>query len=99
MLESAQVKFCNNKTAKCGNDSKAVSRVMKEILQRKKEIKLPIYWSAKGLATSFVQFVEDKVSNIRAGFYYMNNPYEFHIPFPERYSLDPLPTGYVQTGH
>ena len=33
MLESAQAKFYSNKTAECGNDSKAVSHVMKETHQ------------------------------------------------------------------
>jgi len=36
MLEDVQAKFYNNKIDKCGNDSKAVSHVMKEILQQKK---------------------------------------------------------------
>ena len=83
MLDSAQAKFYNNKIAECGNDSKAVSHVMKEILQQKKEVKLPIHSSAKDLANRFAHFFEDKVSNIRAGFPDMNYPCDFHVPLPE----------------
>jgi len=56
MLESAQTQFYNNRINECGNDTKAVSHVMNEILQRKKEVKLPTHSSSKELADKFVQF-------------------------------------------
>ena len=85
---------------------------MKEILQRKKEIKLLIHSSAKDLTNRFTHFFEDKVSNIRDGFSDMNNPCDFHVPLPEcsftelssivmkspskGCSLDPFPTRMVK---
>ena len=56
---------------------------MKEILQRKKEIKLPVHSSAKYLADRFALFFEDKVPNIRDGFTDTNNPCDFHVLLPE----------------
>ncbi|KAK2155090.1 hypothetical protein LSH36_249g00040 [Paralvinella palmiformis] len=45
----------------CGNDSKAVSHVIKEILQQKKEVKLSIHSSVKDLADRFTHFFEGDV--------------------------------------
>ncbi|KAK2143079.1 hypothetical protein LSH36_880g01008 [Paralvinella palmiformis] len=68
ILEAAEAKFYNNKIAECDKDSKAVSHVMKEILQQQKEVKLPFHSSANHLVDRFAHFFQDKVSNIRAGF-------------------------------
>ncbi|KAK2167823.1 hypothetical protein LSH36_23g00014 [Paralvinella palmiformis] len=83
MLEAAQAKLYNNKIAECGNDSKALGHVMKEILKQEKEVKLPIHSSVKDLADRFAHFFEDKVSNIRAGFPDINYPYDFHVQLPK----------------
>ena len=83
MLEAAQAKFYNNKIADCGNDFKAVSHMIKEIFQQKKEVKLPIHSSAKDLADRFSHFFEDKVSHIRVGVLDMDYSRDLHVPLPK----------------
>jgi exonuclease III len=65
LLSSAKKQHYNTKIAELGHDTKAISRVIDEILHKNKEIKLPKHVSSEELANRFVTFFSDKITAIR----------------------------------
>ena len=65
LLESSKVSYYNQRIIDCGQDSKAMSQTMNELLFRQKVSKLPEHSSAEELANRFSCFFKEKIDKIR----------------------------------
>ena len=65
LLESSKVPYYNQRIIDCGQDSKAMSQTMNELLFRQKVSKLPEHSSAEELANRFSCFFKEKIDKIR----------------------------------
>ena len=65
LLESSKVSYYNQRIIDCGQDSKAMSQTMNELLFRQKVSKLPKHSSAEELANRFSCFFKEKIDKIR----------------------------------
>ena len=65
LLESSKVSYYNQRIIDCGQDSKAMSQTMNELLFRQKVSKLPEHSSAEELANRFSCFSKEKIDKIR----------------------------------
>ena len=65
LLESSKVSHYNQRIIDCGQDSKAMSQTMNELLFRQKISKLPVHNSAEELANRFSCFFKEKIYKIR----------------------------------
>ena len=65
MLANAKKHHYNTKIVESGHDSKAIAKVIDDILHRNKETKLPKHTSSLELANRFVTYFSDKINGIR----------------------------------
>ena len=65
LLDSSKVSYYNQRIIDCGQDSKAMSQTMNELLFRQKVSKLPEHSSAEELANRFSCFFKEKIDKIR----------------------------------
>ena len=65
LLESSKVSYYNQRIIDCGQDSKAMSQTMNELLFRQKISKLQEHSSAEELANRFSCFFKEKIDKIR----------------------------------
>ena len=65
LLVSSKVPYYNQRNIDCGQDSKAMSQTMNELLFRQKVSKLPEHSSAEELANRFSCFFKEKIDKIR----------------------------------
>ena len=66
LLDAAKTSYYHDKITQSGRDLKALHRVMNDILQRTKELKLPTHTSSYTLANDFASFFKGKIDKIRA---------------------------------
>ena len=64
LLLDSKATYFNERITECGNDSKAISKII-DLLFRHKTTKLPVYSSAQGLADRFATFFKEKIDKIR----------------------------------
>ena len=57
--------YFNERITECGNDSKAISKIIGDLLFQHKMTKLPAYSSAPDLANRFATFLKEKNDKIR----------------------------------
>ena len=65
MLLDSKATYFNERITECGNDSKAISKIIDDLLFRHKTTKLPAYSSAQDLANRFATFFKEKIDKIR----------------------------------
>jgi exonuclease III len=65
LLTHSKASYFNQRITECGNDSKALSQIMNELLFRQKTSKLPAHGSAEDLANRFSTFFKEKIDKIR----------------------------------
>ena len=65
LLTDSKCAHYNSRITECGQDSKALSQIMNELLYRQKVSKLPVYGSAQVLANRFASFFKEKIDKIR----------------------------------
>jgi len=65
LLLDSKATYFNERITECGNDSKAISKIIDDLLFRHKTTKLPAYSSAQDLANRFATFFKEKIDKIR----------------------------------
>ena len=65
LLLDSKATYFNERITECGNDSKAISKIIDDLLFRHKTTKLPAYGSAQDLANRFATFFKEKIDKIR----------------------------------
>ena len=65
LLLDSKATYFNERITECGNDSKAISKIIDDLLFRHKTTKLPEYSSAQDLANRFATFFKEKIDKIR----------------------------------
>jgi hypothetical protein len=96
LIAKAKTAFYTEKVDGCGNDQKALFRIIDEILGRKKERSLPPNSSLKDVLDRFSTFFHSKISNIRRNLDTENDMITSHHPTVLPVN-DPTPTGILST--
>ena len=65
LLLDTKATYFDERITECGNDSKAISKIIDDLLFRHKTTKLPAYSSAQDLANRFATFFKEKIDKIR----------------------------------